>query len=121
LPESALGHKRTNPPRAKLPRCPLLSKSGQKSAKLVCPLSANRDRRTAANSAPIRSPRRRGQAAHAVGARLPSIDCNLGPDLFHYEKDDDDSDGANGNDVRGGAQERHTCASLICPGISVIL
>jgi hypothetical protein len=41
-----------------------------------------------------------GQRSHAVGARLPTIDGNLGPHLFHYEKDDDDSDGANGNDVR---------------------
>jgi hypothetical protein len=37
---SDMGHKRTNPPRAKLPRCPLLSESGQKSANLICPLSA---------------------------------------------------------------------------------
>jgi hypothetical protein len=34
------GSKATNPPRAKLPRCPLLSESGQKLAKLICPLSA---------------------------------------------------------------------------------
>jgi hypothetical protein len=63
----------------------------------------------------------RGQRSHAVGARLPSSDGNLEPHLLHYEKDNDDSDGANGNDVRGGAQERHARASLICPSISVIL
>src|SRR5450756_3216559 len=37
---SHMGQKATNPPRAKLPRCPLLSESGQKLAKLICPLSA---------------------------------------------------------------------------------
>jgi hypothetical protein len=52
---------------------------------------------------------------------MPSIDGNLGPDLFHYEKDGDGSDGANGNDVRRGAQARHARASLICPSISLVL
>src|ERR1035437_4461578 len=36
----SLGHKRTNHPEATPRRCPLLSKSGQKPAKLICPLSA---------------------------------------------------------------------------------
>ena len=37
---SQLGQKATSPLGAKLPRCPLLSESGQKPAKLICPLSA---------------------------------------------------------------------------------
>jgi hypothetical protein len=37
---TALGHKRTNHPEDKPRRCPLLSKSGQKPAKLICTLSA---------------------------------------------------------------------------------
>ena len=64
---------------------------------------------------------RAASARTPLARMLPSLDGNLEPHLFHCEKDDDDSDGANGNDVRGGAQERHACASLICPRISVIL
>ena len=57
----------------------------------------------------------------AFEPRPPSIDGNLGLDLFHYEKDDDGSDGPNSDYVRRVAQARHACASLICPNISVIL